>query len=51
MKGLEFETVFFIDIDSLAKNHPELYEKYLYFRVTRAATNLGMTCSSNYQKN
>lgn len=45
IKGLEFEAVFFIDIDSLAKNSPELYEKYLYVGVTRAATYLGMTCS------
>lgn len=45
IKGLEFEAVFFIDIDSLQASEPELFEKYLYVGATRAATYLGMTCS------
>ncbi|PWY33220.1 ATP-binding domain-containing protein [Vibrio vulnificus] len=46
IKGLEFEAVFFVDIDKLAQSYPETYEKYLYVGVTRAATYLGMTCST-----
>jgi hypothetical protein len=44
IKGLEFEAVFFISIDKLADNIPELFEKYVYVGVTRAATYLGLTC-------
>jgi DNA helicase IV len=43
IKGLEFEAVFFLGIDRLAKSHPELFDKYLYVGVTRAATYLGLT--------
>lgn len=44
IKGLEFEAVFFIGIDQLAKLHAELFDKYLYVGTTRAATYLGCTC-------
>jgi len=44
IKGLEFEAVFFIDVDRLEASEPELFEKYLYVGATRAATYLGMTC-------
>lgn len=44
IKGLEFEAVFFIDIDELADNNPGLFDKYLYVGATRAATYLGLTC-------
>lgn len=44
IKGLEFEAVFFIDVDRLQADEPELFEKYLYVGATRAATYLGMTC-------
>lgn len=44
IKGLEFEAVFFIDVDRLQTEEPELFEKYLYVGATRAATYLGMTC-------
>jgi len=44
IKGLEFEAVFFIDIDKLAEEHPDLFEKYLYVGATRAATYFGVTC-------
>ncbi|WP_349609033.1 ATP-binding domain-containing protein [Cupriavidus sp. DF5525] len=44
IKGLEFEAVFFIAIDQLAAQHPELFDKYLYVGTTRAATYLGLTC-------
>lgn len=44
IKGLEFEAVFFISIDRLADQHPQLFDKYLYVGTTRAATYLGVTC-------
>ncbi|MGZ8257761.1 MAG: ATP-binding domain-containing protein [Methylotenera sp.] len=45
IKGLEFEAVFFVGIDHLAKIYPELFSKYLYVGSTRAATYLGLTCN------
>jgi DNA polymerase III delta prime subunit len=44
IKGLEFEAVFFVGVDQLAVNEPELFDKYLYVGTTRAATYLGITC-------
>lgn len=46
IKGLEFEAVFFINIDMLAENTPDLFDKYIYVGSTRAATYLGMTCEN-----
>jgi DNA helicase IV len=45
IKGLEFEAIFFVDIDKLAQEEPDLFERYLYVGATRAATFLGLTCS------
>jgi superfamily I DNA/RNA helicase len=47
IKGLEFEAVFFVGIDRLAAEQPELFDKYLYVGTTRAATYLGMTCQES----
>lgn len=44
IKGLEFEAVFFIGIDGLARRLQDLFQRYLYVGVTRAATYLGVTC-------
>lgn len=44
IKGLEFEAVFFVGIDALARRLPDLFDKYLYVGVSRAATYLGITC-------
>ena len=44
IKGLEFESVFFVGIDKLAETQPDLFNKYLYVGTTRAATYLGITC-------
>ena len=44
IKGLEFEAVFFVGIDRLAKRYSDLFDKYLYVGATRAATYLGVTC-------
>lgn len=45
IKGLEFEAVFFVGVDTLAANLPDLFDKYLYVGATRAASYLGLTCS------
>ncbi len=45
IKGLEFEAVFFMDIDELCVREPDLFERYIYVGATRAATFLGLTCS------
>lgn len=44
VKGLEFEAAFFIGIDWLAMRMPELYRRFVYVGITRAATYLGVTC-------
>lgn len=43
IKGLEFEAVFFVGVDTLAARLPELFDRYLYVGATRAATYLGVT--------
>ena len=44
IKGLEFEAVFFIDVDRLYFDQPDLFDRYIYVGATRAATFLGLTC-------
>jgi hypothetical protein len=46
IKGLEFEAVFFVGIDRLARRLPALFDRYLYVGITRAATYLGVTCDA-----
>ncbi|MXY54657.1 MAG: DNA helicase UvrD [Gammaproteobacteria bacterium] len=43
IKGLEFEAVFFADVDRLAELYPRLFTKFLYVGATRAATYFGLT--------
>ncbi len=45
IKGLEFEAVFFVDVDRLAELKPDLFDRYLYVGATRAATYLGIVCA------
>lgn len=45
IKGLEFEAVFFVGIDILAGRIPDLFQRFFYVGVTRAATYLGLTCA------
>lgn len=47
IKGLEFEAVFFTNVDRLAVEQPELFDRYIYVGATRAATFLGLTTSNN----
>lgn len=44
IKGLEFEAVFFVNVDTLADMLPDLFGKYLYVGATRAATYFGVSC-------
>lgn len=44
IKGLEFEAVFFVNVDILAQMEPELFTKFIYVGATRAATYLGLIC-------
>lgn len=44
VKGLEFEAVFYVGIDRLARDIPQLFDRYFFVGVTRAATYLGITC-------
>jgi DNA helicase IV len=44
IKGLEFEAVFFVGVDKLALNKPDVFDRYIYVGATRAATYLGMVC-------
>ena len=45
IKGLEFEAVFFVGVDQLLQQYPDLYQKFLYVGATRAANYLGVTCT------
>lgn len=45
IKGLEFEAVFFLGVDRLAELQPELFDKYIYVGITRAAAYLGLACA------
>lgn len=47
IKGLEFEAVFFTDLDRLAADKADLFSGYLYVGSTRAATYLGITCKQS----
>ena len=46
IKGLEFEAVFFCDVDHLADLYPGLFDKFLYVGATRAATYFGLTSTN-----
>jgi len=47
IKGLEFEAVFFANLDRLADEKADLFPSYLYVGSTRAATYLGLTCEKS----
>ncbi|MHC2432712.1 ATP-binding domain-containing protein [Bradyrhizobium sp. USDA 4451] len=44
VKGMEFEAVFFVGVDDMASRNPDLFHRFLYVGITRAATYLGLTC-------
>ena len=43
IKGLEFESVFFCDIDVMAEKQGDLIDKFVYVGLSRARSFLGMT--------
>lgn len=47
IKGLEFEAVFFVGLEELSSNKPQLFDKYLYVGATRAAMYLGWTTAAD----
>ncbi|MDR1607599.1 MAG: ATP-binding domain-containing protein [Deltaproteobacteria bacterium] len=51
IKGLEFEAVFLLELDKLALSCPDLYKKFLYAAITRAATFFGVTCQEAWPTN
>jgi hypothetical protein len=44
IKGLEFEAVFYVDLDIMARLQPDLIDKYMYVGLSRARSFLGVTC-------
>ncbi|MGO9018693.1 MAG: ATP-binding domain-containing protein [Syntrophobacteraceae bacterium] len=48
IKGLEFESVFFVDLDKVAAIAPNLIDKYLYVGLTRAASFLAVTYEDEF---
>jgi hypothetical protein len=50
IKGLEFEAAFFHSLQDLARNEPDLFDKFLYVGATRAATFLGLSCADRFPK-
>lgn len=48
IKGLEFEAVFFLDIDRVANIAPDLVDKYLYVGLTRAGRFLAVTSEVSF---
>lgn len=48
IKGLEFEAVFFIDIDDMNIDEPDLLDRYIYVGVSRASFYLGITANKGF---
>ncbi|MEH2565219.1 hypothetical protein V1289_004846 [Bradyrhizobium sp. AZCC 2289] len=45
VKGMEFEAVFFVGVDDMAARNPDMFYRFVYVGITRAATYLGLTCA------
>ena len=50
IKGLEFESIFFCDIDVMAEKQGDLIDKFVYVGLSRARSFLGMTYRSTFPK-
>lgn len=48
IKGLEFESVFFVGIDRMAASTPELVDRFLYVGLTRARSFLAVTYTNEF---
>jgi len=50
IKGLEFEAVFYANIDQMAEKATNLIERYLYVGLSRARSFLGMTYTTQFPR-
>lgn len=50
IKGMEFEAVFYLDIDQIGESHSELLDKYLYVGLSRANFYLAITIEGEFPK-
>ncbi len=50
IKGLEFEAVFYVDLDIMAKLQPDLIDKYVYVGLSRARSFLGVTYRETFPR-
>lgn len=50
IKGLEFESAFFVDVDEMAEAAPDLVARYLYVGLSRARSFLGITFSTQFPR-
>lgn len=50
IKGMEFEVVFFVDIDSIANEYPEMIDKYVYVGLSRANLYLAVTVQNEFPR-
>lgn len=48
IKGLEFEGVFYLDIDKVHTDQPNLVDKYLYVGLTRATTFMAVSYAKDF---
>jgi hypothetical protein len=48
IKGLEFESVFFVGLDRMAASTPELVDRFLYVGLTRARSFLAVTHAGEF---
>ncbi len=48
IKGLEFEAVFYVDLDIMAKLQPDLIDKYVYVGLSRARSFLAVTYRESF---
>jgi hypothetical protein len=50
IKGLEFESAFFLGIDEMAEAAPDLVARYLYVGLSRARSFLGIVYTSQFPR-
>jgi hypothetical protein len=48
IKGMEFEVVFFVDVDSIAVDYPDLIDKFVYVGLSRANLYLAVTVENQF---
>ncbi len=43
IKGLEFEAVFYVDLDTIVKGNDDMLDRYIYVGISRASFYLAIT--------